>query len=59
VTVADVVVLAASGGFSVGFAHCVAAVPAVPAQAVIAMIAASVANERTIFSITNRFYREK
>jgi hypothetical protein len=50
--------LLASEGVSVGFAHFVAAVPAVPAHAckiVIAMIAASGANESMILSITNRF----
>jgi hypothetical protein len=40
--VTDVTAWLASEGVSVGFAHCV---PDVPAQAVIAMIAASAANE--------------
>jgi hypothetical protein len=53
--------LLASEGVSVGFAHFLAAVPAVPTQPcgiVIAMIAASAANKRPIFSIRNHLHRE-
>jgi hypothetical protein len=46
VTVTDVMVLPASGGISLGFAH---RVTVVPAQPVIAMIAPSAVNERMIF----------
>ena len=55
VTVTDVMALLASEGVSVGLAHCVPAVPTQACGIVIAMIAATAANERVIFSITNRF----
>ena len=49
-----VVALLASEGMSVGFARCVPAVPTQACGIVIAMVAASAANENVIFSITNR-----
>jgi hypothetical protein len=52
--------LLAFEGVSLGFAHCAAAVPGVATQVcriVIAMIAASAANKRVIFSTINRFYQ--
>ena len=55
VTVTDVMALLASEGVSVGLAHCVPAVPTQACGIVIAMIAATAANERVIFSITNWF----
>lgn len=51
-----VVAWLASEGIGVGFAHWVSAVPTQACENVIAMVAASAANEDVIFSITNRLY---
>lgn len=51
----DVVARVASEGVSVGLAHCVPVVPAQPCRLVIAMIAASTANERLILSLIKWF----